>query len=379
MDNQGQNNMNMVNNNQIQPKPQPQNPPSTTQPNAGPTINQQMNPNQPSPVPNQNQTHNVTPTSVTNQTPDQKKYGFNSEEKVIYKIKEEKDSNPIGTLFIILLLIGVVVFLPTIAKKLGSIKTAGFGFANTNENAQAETEEDDSDKRYSFYDSTNAAKIGDLTVSQLGTSKNNDDYVLTFTMINKSEEPFLFDKKYYVHLYSTDGILIYRALIYSFETLGAHASKEFKFNIPPTIAEKAKSFNLKEIEPGKYSDVTLNVKEGDYYTYTCTYQNNKLKYYFKDGYLEKIYETYEENSLISLDFYYKRDEARKIVNNYSSLGFDSHIDESFDPDAFTLVNNIELLNQDYNLSKIKQYKYFKYGTESKVVAFEMQALAYTCS
>ena len=173
--------------------------------------------------------------------------------------------------------------------------------------------------------------------------------------------------------------MIYRALIYSFESLGAHASKEFKLNIPNTIAEKAKSFNLKEIETAKYSDVTLNVKEGDYYTYTCTYQNNKLKYYFKDGYLEKIYETTEENSLSSLSFYEKRNEARDIANQYNALGFDSHIDESFDPDSYTLVNNMELLNQDYNLSKIKQYKYFKYGTPSKVVAFEMQALAYTCS
>jgi len=392
MDNNNQQNNNtnqLMNTNPVATNNTPQNVsqsvPNTTVPQQAPqpVVNQNVQNQQP--VMNQQTPakqpvqQNVQPTPEQKQNQSGPKYSFNSEEKVIYKFKEEKDANPIVALLIIALFVVVIFFLPTISKKLGNIKDFNFSF-NTNKttNTNNQQNEDKKNMKYKLNDSLNAAQIGGLSISQLGVGEEYGETFITFTIINKSSESYVFNKKYYINLYNGDKLL-YRALIYSdsMNAIGSYASAELKLPIRSNIKSQINQFDVSEIETGKYNSLSVTKEEGEFKVLTCTYQNNEINYYFLDDHLAKIYETIEEESKANNNYLSKRNSAIEMVNKYQSLGLNSHIEER--ESSFKVINDLDLREiQNITLSSINKHRYFEYGESSKIIYFEMLAMAYSC-
>ena len=58
-------------------------------------------------------------------------------------------------------------------------------------------------------------------------------------------------------------------------------------------------------------------------------------------------------------------------------GFESTFVETSEDFTMIATGNLNQI-QDITMSDLKVYKFFKYRTNSRVVAFEMSALGYTC-
>lgn len=319
------------------------------------------------------QTQNVVPQQNSEETRKKKNDNFNSDEKIIYEMKQEVDGNPIIVILFLLGLFAFIFFLPIIADKTG-----GLIKLNQNKNKPVVTPSTptnpEESKYFGFHDE---AEIGDLRLSNLITTNIDGEYALSFTIVNNGKSIYTFNKKYYVLLYDNEK-LIYRALIHSYEPIPSKGAIELKLLVNEKAYNEANKYSLEEIPEGKYPNRVMTQVEDEYDVLECTYQNDVIRYYFTDDELLKISETYKENNT---NKYY----SELITENYNNSvkfnsieGFDSTFVEY--PTNFILSNQLDLnMIQDNTLSSLKTYKFFSFRENVKTVAFEMEAQGYKCS
>ena len=374
---------------------------NVTEPNTNNTNQVETNPgvpnqtlNQPTPpttvnTPNNTQNPVVVPVSTSETTqplPEQvkktpNKEAFNSEEKVIYEIKEPKQGNPIIVALFFVALIVFVFFLPNISSMIKKYytKTPTIPSAPIIDNTK-----DDEEKitNYKFADAINVAKIGDLAINNVIISRNSNtnEYFASFTAVNNGSKPYTFDKKYYMIFYSNDKI-IYRALVHSYDAIDSFVSQEISLPVTQNVYQQANGFLLEEINPDRYPDVNLKDSEDDMQKLTCTYLNTEMTYYFKDNLLEKILETYTTSRDKDSNYDNILQEQTQIANQYNTIdGITSVMENHEETGYFILKNNFDLVNiQDKTLADLKKYRYFKYHETSKTISFEIQTQGYTCS
>lgn len=296
---------------------------------------------------------------------------FNGNERLLYEIKPEKEGNPIVVVLFFLLLFLTILALPSISKKVS------FYFSNPNvETTPSTTEEEE--EFYYFNKSSVRATMGDLEFTNFVKYKEQNEYSIKFMVSNTSQQPYQFDKKYYIVLYNND-TLVYRALIHSYEAIGSLGVSEVKAIISEKSYKEANRFKIQEITESQYPSVKLTEEDGDYQVMTCKYNNDEIKYYFLEGKLASLKETYNEdrnsftnyeNDLIqyrNLSLEYKK------INNFQSTFIE-------DSTSFTMINTIDHKEiPDATLSNLKTYKFFKYNETKEVVSFELEAQGYTCS
>ena len=310
--------------------------------------------------------------SVENQNKKNNSDAFNSEEKVLYEIQPEKEGNPIVVLAFFALLIVFVIILPIISKN-----SSIFQF-NPPVNNDGSTVEKEEDEKYSLHSSSIRIKIGDLEFANFVDSKTVDTYSITFTMTNNAQTPYMFDKKYYIVFYDDNDSVVYRALIHSYEAIGALGAQEVNLVLTKKAFEKATKFNIEEISTSRYPAVDLIETEGEYKVLTCNYQNDEMKYYFMDNKLSRIQETYRETRDSSLNYEKNLTIYQGISERNKSVeGFNSTFVE--DGNYFTMLNEFNLKDiTDINLSNLHEYRYFKYNESKDIVAFEVEAQGYQC-
>lgn len=302
---------------------------------------------------------------------------FNSDERVLYEIKEEKQRSPIIVLILFILLTLFIFNLPKIndfvQKKFGHTFTKTPNVSSSN----VSKEEEEKEEKNKFHDALNRVRIGDLDVFQVDTTNQRDEYFITFTITNNGDTTYNYKQKYYIVLYEDDRA-IYRALIQSYNPLASHASAELRLVTNKNAFDKANNFKLEQISESLYEEKELTKKEDDYMVLSCNYRNNNMNYYFKDNMLDKISETYtvstSEPDYDTLNQYYS-----ELSQNYNNM---TGIESIFygRPDSFEMINTFTLSEiQEVDLEKLRVYRYFKYKTNSNVVAFEMTSMGYICS
>lgn len=319
-------------------------------------------------------TPETTPEQVVQvpERPVKKKEVFNGEEKLLYEIQPEKEGNPIVPLLFFLTLIVVIAMLPLISKKYD------FKFMNPSPNASHLNEEQPD--YYYFNRSTVKATIGDLEFTNFIKSHIYGEYRVSFTMKNNAEKTYQFDKKYYLVLYNEREKIVHRALIHSFEAIGAMGAKTVTLNITKNAFESADRFKIEEIPVSTYPEAQISEKEGEYEVMKCTYNTNTIKYYFIDGELAKIYDVVREDKINSYQTYdnnklmYKNySEKYKKINNLSSIFIETD-------EYYQMVNEFDLkLIPDASLSTLQTYRFFKYKENKDIISFELEAQAYNCS
>ena len=304
------------------------------------------------------------------QEPKFNKDQFNSEEKLLYEIKPEKEGNPLVVLFFFIFLIAFIIFLPSL------VKVANFNFTqnrtNTNNNEPEQSE------FYELGSTSVRVKMDNLELNNFVKSSEDDEYYLIFTLTNTASEPYMFNKKYYITLYDGESIVGY-ALIHSYDIVAAYGAREVKLVINENSYQRANQFKVEEIVASRYPKVATTEVDGEYNVLTCTHLNDEMKYYFSSDALVKIKETYKELQSNSKNYDANKDTYRNLSNKYKQIqNFTSDFIET--NTDFTMINNVELKDiPDKTLTDLKVYRYFRYSEDIKTVAFELGAQGYTCS
>lgn len=304
------------------------------------------------------------------QEPKFNKDQFNSEEKLLYEIKPEKEGNPLVVLFFFIFLIVFIVFLPSL------VKVANFNFTqNKSNNNNNELEQSEF---YELGSTSVRVKMDNLELNNFVKSSEDDEYYLIFTLTNTASEPYMFNKKYYITLYDGESIVGY-ALIHSYDIVAAYGAREVKLVINENSYQRANQFKVEEIVASRYPKVATTEVDGEYNVLTCTHLNDEMKYYFSNDALVKIKETYKELQSNSKNYAANKDTYRNLSNKYKQIqNFTSDFIET--NTDFTMINNVELKDiPDKTLTDLKVYRYFRYSEDIKTVAFELGAQGYTCS
>ena len=303
------------------------------------------------------------------QEPKFNKDQFNSEEKLLYEIKPEKEGNPLVVLFFFIFLIAFIIFLPSL------VKVANFNFTqnrtNTNNNEPEQSE------FYELGSTSVRVKMDNLELNNFVKSSEDDEYYLIFTLTNTASEPYMFNKKYYITLYDGESIVGY-ALIHSYDIVAAYGAREVKLVINENSYQRANQFKVEEIVASRYPKVATTEVDGEYNVLTCTHLNDEMKYYFSNDALVKIKETYKELQSNSKNYAANKDTYRNLSNKYKQIqNFTSDFIET--NTDFTMINNVELKDiPDKTLTDLKVYRYFRYSENINVVAFELEAQGYKC-
>ena len=321
----------------------------------------------------------IDETQLPNQTS-----AFNGEEKVIYQIKPEKDANPFGVIVFFAIIIGFAVNLPTISSYVNKYINKYFLPAQIVPPSPKPTDEDDDTKTepnespfYSFNLGYDSATIDNLSIKNPNMSQEDGHYILNFTLINDSENNYNFDKKYYIEFYDNDSY-ISDSLIQSFDILAAKQSREFSVVISEKAYKKANQFKLVEKSIADYPKKEIIDTEGEYKLLKCTLDNDKITYYFKNDLLVKIENSYG-NELSDSNYDTLLNQAREYSSKLKEIdGIDSTLVESIDGYSITNIFDMKTI-QSNKLTSLKQYKLFRYNEKSKVVAYEITSLGYTCS
>lgn len=302
---------------------------------------------------------------------EKKKSDFNGEEKILYEIQPEKESSPVIPILFFICLIAFIFALPYISDKVVYND-------NPNKIPPQPTNPIVQEEFYYFNKSSVRAQKGTLEFTNFVKSHVNGQYNVTFTLTNVGEKIYQFDKKYYLVMYEEDKI-VYRALIHSFNAIGAMAAQEVNLIINQRAYERANKFKIEEILSANYPEIKLDKTDGEYKVLDCNYKNNEVKYYFLENKLAKIKETYHETSQNNPNFSSNKSLYRTISTNYKQVEELNSVFVETD-DYFTMINEFELKSiSDAKLSQLKVYRFFKYNEAPKVVSFELEAQGYTCS
>ena len=311
---------------------------------------------------------------------------FNSQEKVVYKMKAEKDANPFGVILFFVVLIAFAFFLPKIVAKYGSIFEKKHNYFDTSSTVpsgeqtkekEEEPEEQKDPELHSFADST-AIKKGDISFLNFVKSNNNGTYELAFSVMNDGDSIFDFSKKFYIEFYSGD-VKVGEKLIHSYDSLAPKAATQFIIIINEDEYNNSNNYKIVEKTIEDYPVATLATSDGDYKTLKCVKDNNELVYYFKEDVLEIIY---EDTKVPNNDPNYQEKLAQASQESASLReieGIDSTVVET-NQSGMDLKTTINLETvPTTTLTSLKQYKYFKYHEKASVVKYEAKGIGYTCS
>ena len=341
----------------------------------------------------------VIPESVIQEVIDGKKTSkFNSEEKTLYTIKEEKTGNPIIVVIFFIILGFFIVILPQVTNTSESAleKIYGRGGVIT------KPVEEEIEKKYYYFEETTKYQVDDLIITNAvlqetnntvvpesedpEIQKKNKEYTITMTIFNTTSEPFYFDKNYYILLYDQNQ-LVFRAKFFSYDAIAPKGAQDFTFTVNEKAKKEANRFTITLIDKDDYPEAEIYTEEDGFRVLRCNYKNDEMKYYFKDDMLVKIQETYaEQASKYNVGYDTRKEEYRALSEKYRKIeNFSSDFAErkAEDPSIvpeFKMVNNIDLSKiEGRTISNLKVYRYFKYNEHKNVVLYEVQSLGYTCS
>ena len=305
-------------------------------------------------------------------------------DQVLMEMPKEKDGSVVGIILFFAVIVAFVFFLPNINKYLGKIFPSLDPESRIIKPRPVEPVEDDRGKKesityYQMDGMISDAKIDDLSLVNFVKDNNDGIEKIRFYLLNNGESSFSFNDKtkFFLDFYDNNSYLS-SVLIFSYDPIASKESKDFTINISKAVYNKANKFTITRKNSNDYNEITLNKVEGDYKILTCTFGKESINYYFIDNYLEVIDESYTETNDVTTysDDLLKYNNLASKYQGISAISYDVIESEN----NFVAKTNIKLKDlNDVDLTKLATYKYFPYHKESKVIAYEMNALGYNCS
>lgn len=287
-------------------------------------------------------------------------------------VQDKKKANVFGMIWIFIIFIifiAGVIYLPEISAYINSYLNPDVVVPSTpskDNKKEDDTKDETSVKEYKI--------ANDLEITEESFKISNfniENNTIKFKITNLTSEVLeLKDAHYFVNLYSDNKKLLQR--IYLQDILSPSSETDAAYDL---IDSSAKVISLVKISEEEYPSHIVTVPEEGVATLTCTKNYEKVEYLLNNN---KVYVTnllYEVNTTDA--------NFNNLYNNYQALQTTYNNIEGVSSNI-TLENGLLSFKTIINLSSVKSdtlnlKTIYPFGTDAKVIYFEMTASGYTCS
>lgn len=287
-------------------------------------------------------------------------------------VQDKKKANVFGMIWIFIIFIifiAGVIYLPEISAYINSYLNPDVVVPNTpskDNKKEDDTKDETSVKEYKI--------ANDLEITEESfkiSSFNIENNTIKFKITNLTSEVLeLKDEHYFVNLYSDNKKLLQR--IYLQDIISPSSEADATYDLSDSSAS---IISLVKISEEEYPSHIVTVPEEGVATLTCTKNYEKVEYLLNNN---KVYVTnllYEVNTTDA--------NFNNLYNNYQALQTTYNNIEGVSSNI-TLENGLLNFKTIINLSSVKSdtlnlKTIYPFGTDAKVIYFEMTASGYTCS
>lgn len=287
-------------------------------------------------------------------------------------VQDKKKANVFGMIWIFIIFIifiAGVIYLPEISAYINSYLNPDVVVPNTpskDNKKEDDTKDETSVKEYKI--------ANDLEITEESFKISNfniENNTIKFKITNLTSEVLeLKDAHYFVNLYSDNKKLLQR--IYLQDIISPSSEADATYDLSDSSAS---IISLVKISEEEYPSHIVTVPEEGVATLTCTKNYEKVEYLLNNN---KVYVTnliYEVNTT-DVNF-------NNLYNNYQALQTTYNNIEGVSSNI-TLENGLLSFKTIINLSSVKSdalnlKTIYPFGTDAKVIYFEMTASGYTCS
>lgn len=284
---------------------------------------------------------------------------------VIGELPNEK-KGPIFVLFLFILLLAIVFFLPDIVDFINEKNNKVVVDPSTSNPSTSDNNPSEGENAEIYELSENLSIILDkvLTIDNFKIEDNKISYTIT----NQGENRYYFNRfNYFLEIYNADNTLLERIILEK-SGINKDETKAYSYNINSETASQAQKIVFVNIPIAGYSIVDL-VND----TLVCTNNYQTITYKFLENKLISIGDVINYNNS---DYKDVLTSYQNKATNYNSInGVQSNIMES--TIGFVFNTNIDLKEAD--ISKLDNDTYYALDTEAKIVNFEMEARGFSCN
>lgn len=287
-------------------------------------------------------------------------------------VQDKKKANVFGMIWIFIIFIifiAGVIYLPEISAYINSYLNPDVVVPNTpskDNKKEDDTKDETSVKEYKI--------ANDLEITEESFKISNfniENNTIKFKITNLTSEVLeLKDAHYFINLYNDSKKLLQR--IYLQDIISPSSEADATYDLSDS---SAKVISLVKISEEEYPSHIVTVPEEGVATLTCTKNYEKVEYLLNNN---KVYVTnllYEVNTTDA--------NFNNLYNNYQALQTTYNNIEGVSSNI-TLENGLLSFKTIINLSSVKSdtlnlKTIYPFGTDAKVIYFEMTASGYTCS
>lgn len=287
-------------------------------------------------------------------------------------VQDKKKANVFGMIWIFIIFIifiAGVIYLPEISAYINSYLNPDVVVPSTpskDNKKEDDTKDETSVKEYKI--------ANDLEITEESFKISNfniENNTIKFKITNLTSEVLdLKDEHYFVNLYSDSKKLLQR--IYLQDIISPSSEADATYDLSDSSAS---IISLVKISEEEYPSHIVTVPEEGVATLTCTKNYEKVEYLLNNN---KVYVTnllYEVNTTDA--------NFNNLYNNYQALQTTYNNIEGVSSNI-TLENGLLSFKTIINLSSVKSdtlnlKTIYPFGTDAKVIYFEMTASGYTCS
>lgn len=287
-------------------------------------------------------------------------------------VQDKKKANVFGMIWIFIIFIifiAGVIYLPEISAYINSYLNPDVVVPNTpskDNKKEDDTKDETSVKEYTI---TNELEIAEESFKI--SNFNIENNTIKFKITNLTSEVLeLKDAHYFINLYNDSKKLLQR--IYLQDIISPSSEADATYDLSDSSAS---IISLVKISEEEYPSHIVTVPEEGVATLTCTKNYEKVEYLLNNN---KVYVTnllYEVNTTDA--------NFNNLYNNYQALQTTYNNIEGVSSNI-TLENGLLSFKTIINLSSVKSdalnlKTIYPFGTDAKVIYFEMTASGYTCS
>lgn len=305
--------------------------------------------------------------------------------QVVYEYKPKKDYGIWPILAFFILIAGIIFALPSIQKLVNDYRNSGVNLSkNNNTPTEPTPSEETPQEEVSYFDfnGDTTVSINKLTLNNFSKEVQNGKHYLSLTVLNKDNRAYNYSDKIYIELYNANDTLLSRSLLESSESIAASSSSRVNLLINEAAYSGVAKFLVKTIVVDDYPQINLAENLKDQEVLTCTLDNQKNVYTFKEYKLVSIDSTlnFLRTSYLTPEAYasalatYRQTSATYgLINGVSSSIVDAE-------DGFTLAIKIDSKTVSIgDLNEMDNRAFYEGNTLAKEVAFEMAARGYICN
>lgn len=287
-------------------------------------------------------------------------------------VQDKKKANVFGMIWIFIIFIifiAGVIYLPEISAYINSYLNPDVVVPSTpskDNKKEDDTKDETSVKEYKI--------ANDLEITEESFKISNfniENNTIKFKITNLTSEVLeLKDAHYFVNLYSDNKKLLQR--IYLQDILSPSSETDAAYDLSDSSAS---IISLVKISEEEYPSHIVTVPEEGVATLTCTKNYEKVEYLLNNNKVYVANLIYEVNTT-DVNF-------NNLYNNYQTLQTTYNNIEGVSSNI-TLENGLLNFKTIINLSSVKSdalnlKTIYPFGTDAKVIYFEMTASGYTCS